>query len=166
MNNILPTEENEGPIDLINIEGTNEQIVQTEQNDTQITEANSVDNKKISVCLLTRSMAAKLTAASASECLFADFLEIEPKKVSEALKHPEWVYVMQEELNQKQSLESCSCPQEESQSLALNGMKSMRIFLAFATYMNFNIFQMDVKSAFLNENFKEVYVQQPPGFEM
>ncbi|GJV07917.1 retrovirus-related pol polyprotein from transposon TNT 1-94 [Tanacetum coccineum] len=36
--------------------------------------------------MLTRSMAAKLTTASASECLFADFLsEIEPKKVSEAL---------------------------------------------------------------------------------
>ncbi|GJY00358.1 retrovirus-related pol polyprotein from transposon TNT 1-94 [Tanacetum coccineum] len=80
MNNILLTEENEGPIDLINIEGTNEQIVQTEQNDTQITEANSVDNTKTSVCFLTRIMAAKLTAASASECLFADFLEIEPKK--------------------------------------------------------------------------------------
>ncbi|GJR05450.1 hypothetical protein Tco_0528434 [Tanacetum coccineum] len=32
--------------------------------------------------MLTRSMAAKLTAASASECLFVDFLsEIEPKKV-------------------------------------------------------------------------------------
>ncbi|GJV46005.1 retrovirus-related pol polyprotein from transposon TNT 1-94 [Tanacetum coccineum] len=46
--------------------------------------------------LLTRSMAAKLTTASTSECLFADFLsEIEPKKVFEALKHPGWVDVMQ-----------------------------------------------------------------------
>ncbi|GKD55731.1 retrovirus-related pol polyprotein from transposon TNT 1-94, partial [Tanacetum coccineum] len=51
--------------------------------------------------MLTRSMAAKLTAASASECLFADFLsEIEPKKVSEALKHPGWIDAMQEVLNQ------------------------------------------------------------------
>nr|GEW85507.1 retrovirus-related Pol polyprotein from transposon TNT 1-94 [Tanacetum cinerariifolium] len=51
--------------------------------------------------MLTRSMAAKLTAASASECLFTDFLsEIEPKKVSEALKYPRWVDAMQEELNQ------------------------------------------------------------------
>nr|GEY11714.1 hypothetical protein [Tanacetum cinerariifolium] len=42
--------------------------------------------------MLTRSMAAKLTVASANECLFADFLsEIEPKKVLEALKHPGWV---------------------------------------------------------------------------
>ncbi|GJW46060.1 retrovirus-related pol polyprotein from transposon TNT 1-94 [Tanacetum coccineum] len=39
--------------------------------------------------MLTRSMAAKLTAASASECLFTDFLsKIEPKKASKALKHP------------------------------------------------------------------------------
>ncbi|GJS32879.1 hypothetical protein Tco_0531261 [Tanacetum coccineum] len=50
--------------------------------------------------MLTRSMAAKLTAASASECLFADFFsKIEPKKVNEALKHPGWVDAMQEEQN-------------------------------------------------------------------
>ncbi|GJT17412.1 hypothetical protein Tco_0876118 [Tanacetum coccineum] len=51
--------------------------------------------------MLTRSMVAKLTTASASECLFADFLsKIKPKKVSEALKHPGWVDAMQKELNQ------------------------------------------------------------------
>ncbi|GJY93002.1 retrovirus-related pol polyprotein from transposon TNT 1-94 [Tanacetum coccineum] len=51
--------------------------------------------------MLIRSMAAKLTVVSASKCLFADFLfEIEPKKVSEALKHLRWVDAMQEELNQ------------------------------------------------------------------
>ncbi|GKG02412.1 hypothetical protein Tco_0310048 [Tanacetum coccineum] len=51
--------------------------------------------------MLTRSMATKLIVASASECLFADFLfEIEPKKVSRELKHPGWVDAMQEELNQ------------------------------------------------------------------
>nr|GEY36718.1 retrovirus-related Pol polyprotein from transposon TNT 1-94 [Tanacetum cinerariifolium] len=51
--------------------------------------------------MLIKSIAAKLTAASASECLFADFLsEIEPKKVFEALKHPGWIDAMQEEPNQ------------------------------------------------------------------
>nr|GEU72835.1 origin of replication complex subunit 4 [Tanacetum cinerariifolium] len=50
--------------------------------------------------MLTRSMASKLTAPSASECLSNDFLfEIEPKKVFKALKHPGWVDAMQEELN-------------------------------------------------------------------
>ncbi|GJW05962.1 retrovirus-related pol polyprotein from transposon TNT 1-94 [Tanacetum coccineum] len=38
--------------------------------------------------ILTRSMAAKLTDALASKCLFADFLsKIKPKRVSDALKH-------------------------------------------------------------------------------
>ncbi|GJS11792.1 retrovirus-related pol polyprotein from transposon TNT 1-94 [Tanacetum coccineum] len=51
--------------------------------------------------MLTKSMVAKLTTASASECIFTDFLsKIEPKRVSEALKHPGWVDAMQEELNQ------------------------------------------------------------------
>ncbi|GKF78702.1 hypothetical protein Tco_0234270, partial [Tanacetum coccineum] len=62
--------------------------------------------------MLTRIMAAKLTAASANECLFADFLfEIEHKKISKALKHLGWINAMQEELNQfykKQSMDSCS----------------------------------------------------------
>nr|GEW57118.1 retrovirus-related Pol polyprotein from transposon TNT 1-94 [Tanacetum cinerariifolium] len=45
-------------------------------------------------------------------------------------------------------------------------MESIRIFLAFATYMNFKVYQMDVKSAFLNGKLKEeVYVKQSPGFE-
>ncbi|GJW16879.1 retrovirus-related pol polyprotein from transposon TNT 1-94 [Tanacetum coccineum] len=45
-------------------------------------------------------------------------------------------------------------------------MEVIRIFLAFATYMNFIVFQMDVKSAVLNEKPKEeVYVKQPSGFK-
>ncbi|GKB43747.1 retrovirus-related pol polyprotein from transposon TNT 1-94 [Tanacetum coccineum] len=45
-------------------------------------------------------------------------------------------------------------------------MEAIRIFLAFATYMNFKVYQMDVYSAFLNGKLKEeVYVIQPLSFE-
>nr|GEY96857.1 retrovirus-related Pol polyprotein from transposon TNT 1-94 [Tanacetum cinerariifolium] len=160
--------------------------------------------------MLTRSMAAKRTAASASECLYANFLsDIEPKKVSKALKHLRWVDSMKEELNQfyknkvwtlvplphrktsigskwvfrnkkddhgittknKARLVAQGYGQEEGinydETFALVArMEAIRIFLAFVTYMNFIVFQMDVKSAFLNDKVKEeVYVKQPPGFE-
>jgi hypothetical protein len=45
-------------------------------------------------------------------------------------------------------------------------LEAIRIFLAFAAHRGFKVYQMDVKSAFLNGELKEeVYVQQPPGFE-
>ena len=45
-------------------------------------------------------------------------------------------------------------------------IEAIRLLLAFACHMNFKLFQMDVKSAFLNGFIQEeVYVKQPPGFE-
>ncbi|GJT68500.1 putative ribonuclease H-like domain-containing protein [Tanacetum coccineum] len=44
-------------------------------------------------------------------------------------------------------------------------LEAIRIFLAFASYMGFIVYQMDVKSAFLYGKIdEEVYVSQPPGF--
>ena len=45
-------------------------------------------------------------------------------------------------------------------------LEAIRILLAFASMKGFKLYQMDVKSAFLNGYIKEeVYVEQPPGFE-
>jgi hypothetical protein len=45
-------------------------------------------------------------------------------------------------------------------------LESIRILLAYASHFNFKLYQMDMKSAFLNGPLHElVYVKQPPGFE-
>nr|GEX85245.1 putative ribonuclease H-like domain-containing protein [Tanacetum cinerariifolium] len=44
-------------------------------------------------------------------------------------------------------------------------IEAIRLFLAYASFMGFMVYQMDLKSAFLYETIKEVYVCQPPGFE-
>nr|GEY66789.1 putative ribonuclease H-like domain-containing protein [Tanacetum cinerariifolium] len=45
-------------------------------------------------------------------------------------------------------------------------IKAIRLFLAYASFIRFPVYQMDVKSAFLYGTIEEeVYVCQPPGFE-
>ncbi|GKC07597.1 putative ribonuclease H-like domain-containing protein, partial [Tanacetum coccineum] len=141
--------------------------------------------------------------------LFACFLsQIEPKKISQALKDESWVDAMQEELLQfkiqevwilvdlpfgknkirtkwvyrnkkdergvavrnKATLVAQGYRQEEGidydEVFALVArIKAIRIFLPFASYMGFIVYQMDVKSAFLYGTIdEEVYVTQPLGF--
>ena len=44
-------------------------------------------------------------------------------------------------------------------------MESIRVLLALAYHLKFKLYQMDVKTAFLNKFLKEdVYVAQPKGF--
>ena len=46
-------------------------------------------------------------------------------------------------------------------------VEAIRMLLAYASIMDFKLYQMDVKSAFLNGLIQEeVYVEHPPGFEM
>nr|GEX61398.1 retrovirus-related Pol polyprotein from transposon TNT 1-94 [Tanacetum cinerariifolium] len=123
--------------------------------------------------ILTRNMASKLTTASASECLFADFFsKMDPKKVSKVLKQPGWVNAMQEELNQfcrnkvwtlvplphgKTAIGSKCVFRNKKDEHGITTKKARLVA---------QIFRMDVKSAFLNGKLKqEVYVKLPPGFE-
>ncbi|GKG06198.1 retrovirus-related pol polyprotein from transposon TNT 1-94, partial [Tanacetum coccineum] len=123
--------------------------------------------------MLTIAMAKELSAALTHECHFVDFLsEEEPKKVSEALQHPGWVDAMQDELNQFPRnkvwtlVPFLHLMQEgidyDETFAPVARLKAIKIFLAFSTYMNFIVYQIDVKSAFLNGKLKEeVYVKQP-----
>ncbi|GJY32839.1 retrovirus-related pol polyprotein from transposon TNT 1-94 [Tanacetum coccineum] len=101
--------------------------------------------------MLTRAMAKELSAASAHECLFVDFLfEEEPKKAR----------LVAQGYNQQEGIDY----DETFASVAR--LEAIKIFLVFAIYMNFIVYQMGVKSAFLNGKLKEeVYVKQPSGFE-
>nr|GEU41037.1 putative ribonuclease H-like domain-containing protein [Tanacetum cinerariifolium] len=45
-------------------------------------------------------------------------------------------------------------------------IEAIRLFLAYASFIGFTVYQMDVKSAFLYGTIdEEVYVMQPPGFQ-
>jgi hypothetical protein len=47
----------------------------------------------------------------------------------------------------------------------INRLEAIKIFLAFACFKNFKIYQMDVKSTFLNGNLEEeVYIEQHEKF--
>ncbi|GKA55874.1 putative ribonuclease H-like domain-containing protein [Tanacetum coccineum] len=121
-------------------------------------------------------------------CLFSCFLSHkEPKKVIHALKDPSWIEAeaMQEELLQfklqkdergivirnKVRLVAQGYTQEEEIDYDkvfafVARIEAIRLFLAYASFKDFVVYQMDVKSNFLYGKIKEeVYVCQPPGFE-
>ncbi|GJX14803.1 putative ribonuclease H-like domain-containing protein [Tanacetum coccineum] len=104
-------------------------------------------------------------------CLFVCFLtQEEPIRVSQALRDPAWVEAMQEELLQFKLQKVwilVDLPKDYDEVFApVARIEAIRIFLAYASYMGFMVYQMDVKSAFLNGQIEEdVYVCQPLGFE-
>ncbi|GKA67723.1 ribonuclease H-like domain-containing protein [Tanacetum coccineum] len=90
-------------------------------------------------------------------CLFAYFLsQVEPKKKVWTLVDlpygkraigTKWVY-------------------RNKKDKRVARIEAIRLFLAYASFMNFVVYQMDVKSAFLYGKIEEeVYVCQPSGFE-
>ncbi|GKA72369.1 ribonuclease H-like domain-containing protein [Tanacetum coccineum] len=109
--------------------------------------------------------------------------EHEPKKVIQALKDPSWIEAMQEELLQLKLQQvwtlvdlpygkrAIGYTQEKGIDydevfVPVAKIEVIRLFLAYASYKDFVVYQMNVKSAFLYGKIEEeVYVCQPPGFE-
>ncbi|GJT90307.1 retrovirus-related pol polyprotein from transposon TNT 1-94 [Tanacetum coccineum] len=105
---------------------------------------------------------------------------VEPKTYKDALTQACWIEAMQEELNEfelkldelggilknKARLVARGYCQEEGIDFEesftpVARLESIRIFLAFAAHMNMVVYQMDVKTVFLNGNlWEEVYVSQ------
>nr|GEU75737.1 zinc finger, CCHC-type [Tanacetum cinerariifolium] len=109
--------------------------------------------------------------------------EQEPKRVHQALKDQSWIEAIQEELLQfkmqkvwvlvdlPNGKRVIGHTQEEGIDYEevfapVARIEAITLFLAYASFMGFMVYQMDVKSAFLYETIEEeVYVCQPPGFE-
>ncbi|GJZ39743.1 putative ribonuclease H-like domain-containing protein [Tanacetum coccineum] len=121
-------------------------------------------------------------------CLFACFLsQEEPKKLQEVwtlvdlpnekrVIGSKWVFKNKKDergivIRNKARLVAQGYTQEEGIDYdevfaPVARIKAVRLFLAYASFKDFVVYQMDVKSAFLYGNIKEeVYVCQPPGFE-
>nr|GEX53747.1 reverse transcriptase domain-containing protein [Tanacetum cinerariifolium] len=100
-------------------------------------------------------------------CMFACFLsQEEPKRVYRNKKDERGIVV-----RNKARLVAQGHTQEEGIDYEevfdpVARIEAIRLFLAYASFMGFMVYQMDVKSAFLYGTIKEeVYVYQPPGFE-
>ncbi|GKD46638.1 retrovirus-related pol polyprotein from transposon TNT 1-94, partial [Tanacetum coccineum] len=113
-------------------------------------------------------------------CYFDAFLSsVELKNYKEALKESCWIKAMKEELNEFERLKVWELVprldprgyrQEEGigfeESFApVARLEAIRIFIEYAAHINMIVYQMDVKTAFLNSILREeVYVSQPDGF--
>ncbi|GJZ83251.1 retrovirus-related pol polyprotein from transposon TNT 1-94, partial [Tanacetum coccineum] len=110
-------------------------------------------------------------------CYYDDFLTVvEPKTYKDALTQSCRIEVIQEDLNEFECLGNKAslvahgyCQKEgidfEESFASVARLEAIRIFLAFVAHMNMVVYQMDVKTAFLNGNLQEeVYVSQSDGF--
>ncbi|GKA01842.1 retrovirus-related pol polyprotein from transposon TNT 1-94 [Tanacetum coccineum] len=110
-------------------------------------------------------------------CFFNEFLTliVELKTYKQALEHSCWIEAMQEEIHEFERLDwrilwrkeidrESGIDFEESFALVAR-LEAIRLFIAHAASQNMVIYQMDVKTAFLNGELNEVvYVSQPEGF--
>nr|GEZ47052.1 hypothetical protein [Tanacetum cinerariifolium] len=104
-------------------------------------------------------------------------IQEEPKKVIHVLKDPSWIKAMNKKderrivIRNKARLVAQGYTQEERINYdevfaPVARIEAIRLFLAYASFKDFVVYKMDVKSAFLYGKIEEeVYVYQPPKFE-
>nr|GEU61532.1 hypothetical protein [Tanacetum cinerariifolium] len=106
-------------------------------------------------------------AALAYECMNKVWTLV-PKPHGKTIIGTKWIWKnrMDENgvvINNKARLEGIDY---EETFAPVSRLEAIKNFLAYAAYMGFIVYQMDVKSAFLNGKIsKKVYVQKQPGFE-
>ncbi|GKC01252.1 retrovirus-related pol polyprotein from transposon TNT 1-94 [Tanacetum coccineum] len=98
-------------------------------------------------------------------CMFSlTVTKAEPKNIKEAMDDHAWIEAMQEELHQFDILKEKGIDFEESFA-PVTRLEVVQIFVAYAEHISFAIYQMDVKTDFINGPLKEeVYVKQPDDF--
>nr|GEV05823.1 hypothetical protein [Tanacetum cinerariifolium] len=110
-------------------------------------------------------------------CMFALTMSTaEPKNIKEVMANYAWIEAMQEELHQFDRLQVRELVDKpfgksekgvdfEESFAPVARLEAVRIFVAYAAHKSFPIYQIDVKTVFLNGPLKEeVYVAQPDGF--
>ncbi|GJY61178.1 retrovirus-related pol polyprotein from transposon TNT 1-94, partial [Tanacetum coccineum] len=92
-------------------------------------------------------------------CYFDAFItSVEPKNFKEAMLESSCIEAMQEEIHEFKRLQGIDFKE-------FARLEAIRIFIANAANKNTTIYQIDVKTAFLNGELREVvYVTQPEGF--
>nr|GEW88328.1 hypothetical protein [Tanacetum cinerariifolium] len=76
----------------------------------------------------------------------------EPKNIKDAMADSAWIEAMQEELHQFNRLQGIDF---EESFAPVARLEAVWIFIAYAAHKSFPIYQMDVKTAFLNGPLKE-----------
>ncbi|GJU94062.1 retrovirus-related pol polyprotein from transposon TNT 1-94 [Tanacetum coccineum] len=124
---------------------------------------------------LTQSCWIKLMQEELNEFERLEVWELVPRPDKVMVITLKWIYkVKLDELgsilkNKAQLVDRGYCQEEgidfEESFAPVARLKAIRIFLMFAAHMNMVVYQMDVKTVFLNGNLQEeVYVSQPNGF--
>nr|GEY22095.1 hypothetical protein [Tanacetum cinerariifolium] len=89
----------------------------------------------------------------------------ELKRVHQAFKDPSWIKAMQEGILQFKMQKEEGIDYKEVFAPVAR-IEAIRLFLAYASFMGFMVYQMDIKSALMYGTIEEkVYVCQPPGSE-